>query len=73
MPHLLERVDEEDEDHLDSDHKQVDEPESVQPLEEDMLGAAVSGLSSYDSSASEESLIATVEVEGEKMRRSKCW
>ena len=59
MPHSLERVDEEDEDNLDSE--QVDEPESVRPLEDDM--------SPFTSSASDESLAANVEVEEEERRR----
>lgn len=71
MPHLLERVDEEDEDHLDSDHEQVDEPESVRPLDDGMLDVAVSGLSSYDSSASGERLNESVGVEEEEEERRR--
>ena len=66
MPHLLERVDEEDEDNLDSDHEQVDEPESVRPLGDDMLDGASSP---FTSSAGDESLAANVEVEEEERRR----
>ena len=55
MPHTLESVDEEDEDNLDSEHERVDEPESVRPLEEDMIGVVISGSESspFASSASD--------------------
>jgi hypothetical protein len=67
MPHSLERVDEEDEDNLDSEHEQVDEPESVRPLEDDMLDRT----SPFTSSASDESLAANVEVEVEEEERRR--
>lgn len=69
MPHSLERVDEEDEDNLDSEHEQVDEPESVRPLEEDMLEVAISGTSPF--TASDDSLAADVEVEAEEQARRR--
>ncbi len=69
MPHSLERVDEEDEDHLDSEYEQVDEPESVRPLEEDMLGVVVIGTSPLTFSASDESLAANLDVEVEEEKK----
>lgn len=70
IPHSLERVDEEDEDNLDSDHEQVDEPESVRPLDEDMLGVDVSGRLPFISSESDDdSLAANDEAEIEEEQR----
>ena len=69
MPHSLERVDKEDEDHLDSEYEQVDEPESVRPLEEDMLGVVVIGTSPLTFSASDESLAANLDVEVEEEKK----
>ena len=47
IPHELERVDEEDEDQLANEqHEQFDEPESVQPLEDDALRLVDQDLSS---------------------------
>ena len=58
IPHLLEMVDEEGEDNLDSNHEQVDEPDPVRPLEDDMSPFA-----------SDDFLAANVEVEDEERRR----